>query len=360
MRALRSLMHAAAGAVLALAAFAAMAADYPAPKEGSFVARDFRFHTGEVLPEVRLHYRTIGEPAGEPVVVLHGTGGSGASMLTPAFAGELFGEGQPLDAKRHFIILPDAIGHGKSAKPSDGLKARFPKYNAEDMVEGQYRLLTEGLGLRHVRLVVGNSMGGMHAWLWGGKHPDYMDALVPMASQPTAMAARNWMMRRLMIETIRQDPGYADGDYAAQPKAMRLANVFYSTGTNGGTLAYQKLAPTREQADKVVDERLAAPFDADANDFVYAWESSGDYDPTPLLERITAPLLLINAADDERNPPETGVTEAAMGRVRNGRLLLIPASEDTRGHGTTGMARFYAKELQAFLQSAPRRGPSSN
>ncbi len=360
MRALGSLMHVAAGAVLALAAFAAMAADYPAPKEGSFVAKDFRFHTGEILPEVRLHYRTVGEPAGEPVVVLHGTGGSGASMLTPAFAGELFGEGQPLDAKKHFIVLPDAIGHGKSAKPSDGLKAKFPKYNAEDMVDGQHRLLTEGLGLRHVRLVIGNSMGGMHAWLWGGKHPDYMDALVPMASQPTAMAARNWMMRRLMIETIRQDPGYNNGDYAAQPKAMRLANVFYSTGTSGGTLAYQKLAPTREQADKVVDERLAAPFDADANDFVYAWESSGDYDPTPLLEHIAAPLLLINAADDERNPPETGVTEAAMGRVRNGRLLLIPASEDTRGHGTTGMARFYAKELQAFLQSAPRRGPGSD
>ena len=360
MRALRSLMHAAAGAVLSLAAFAAAAADYPAPKEGSFVARDFRFHTGEVLPEVRLHYRTIGEPAGEPVVVLHGTGGSGASMLTPAFAGELFGEGQPLDARKHFIVLPDAIGHGKSAKPSDGLKTKFPRYNAEDMVEGQHRLLTEGLGLRHVRLVIGNSMGGMHTFLWGGKHPDFMDALVPMAAQPTEMAARNWMMRRLMIETIRQDPGYNDGDYAAQPKAMRLANVFYSTGTNGGTLAYQKLAPTREQADKVVDERLAAPFDADANDFVYAWESSGDYDPTPLLERIAAPLLLINAADDERNPPETGVTEAAMRRVKGGRLLLIPASEDTRGHGTTGIARFYAKELQAFLQSAPRRGPSSD
>jgi homoserine O-acetyltransferase len=351
-------MHAAAGAVLSLAASAAAAADYPAPKEGTFVAKDFRFHTGEVLPEVRLHYRTIGEPSGEPVVVLHGTGGSGASMLTPAFAGELFGEGQPLDATKYFIVLPDAIGHGKSAKPSDGLKARFPKYNAEDMVDGQYRLLTEGLGLRHVRLIIGNSMGGMHAWLWGGKHPDYMDALVPMASQPTAMAARNWMMRRLMIETIRQDPGYDDGDYTAQPKAMKLANVFYGTGTSGGTLAYQKLAPTREKADAMVDERLAAPFEADANDFVYAWESSGDYDPTPLLERITAPLLLINAADDERNPPETGVTEAAMRRVRNGRLLLIPASEDTRGHATTGMARFYAKELHSFLQSAPRRGPS--
>ena len=357
MRVRASLMRAAAGAVLSLAAFAAAAADYPAPKEGTFVAKDFRFHTGEVLPEVRLHYRTVGEPTGEPVIVLHGTTGSGASMLTPAFAGELFGEGQPLDAKKHFIVLPDAIGHGKSTKPSDGLKAKFPKYNAEDMVDGQYRLLTEGLGLRHVRLIIGNSMGGMHAWIWAGKHPDYMDALAPMASQPTPMASRNWMMRRLMIETIRQDPGYENGDYTAQPRAMRLANVFYATGTNGGSLAYQKLAPTRELADKLVDERMAAPFDADANDFIYAWESSADYDPTPLLGAIKAPLLLINSADDERNPPETGITEAAMKLVPSGRLFLIPASPDTRGHGTTGIAKLYAKELQAFLETAPRRTP---
>jgi len=357
MKILRSLVLAASGAVLSLAAFAA---EYPAPKEDTFIAKDFKFHTGEVLSEVRLHYRTIGEPTGEPVVVLHGTGGSGASMLTPAFAGELFGEGQPLDAKKYFIILPDAVGHGKSTKPSDGLKTKFPKYNSEDMVDGQYRLLTEGLGLKHVRLIIGNSMGGMHTFLWGGKYPDYTDALVPMASQPTEMAARNWMLRRLMVETIRQDPAYNNGNYTAQPGSMKLANVLYSTATNGGTLAYQKLAPTREKADKMVDERLAAPFPADANDYVYAWESSGGSNPTPLRKRITAPLLLINAADDERNPPETGVTEAAMKRIKNGRLLLIPASEDTRGHATTGMAKFYAKELSAFLQSAPRKGGNSN
>jgi homoserine O-acetyltransferase/O-succinyltransferase len=228
------------------------------------------------------------------------------------------------------------------------------------MVEGQHRLLTEGLGLKHVHLIMGNSMGGMHTWIWGGKYPDYMDALVPMASQPTEMAARNWMLRRLMIEMIRQDPGYNNGDYTEQPKSMRLANVFYATATSGGTLAYQKLAPTREKADKMVEERLAVQFNADANDFIYAWESSGEYNPTPLLDRITAPLLFINAADDERNPPETGVTEAAMKHVKSGRLFLIPASEDTRGHGTTGMAKFYAKELQAFLQPVPRRGSSSN
>ncbi len=345
----------AAGVLLSLGTFAAAAAEYPAPKEGSFVAKDFKFHTGEVLPEVRLHYRTIGEPTSEPVVVLHGTSGSGASMLTPAFAGELFGAGQPFDAKKYFIILPDAIGHGKSTKPSDGLKAKFPKYNSEDMVDAQHRLLAEGLGLKHVRLIIGNSMGGMHAWLWGAKYPDYMDALVPMVSQPTEMASRNWMMRRLMIETIKQDPGYNNGDYAAQPKSMKLAAVFYATGTNGGDLAYQKLAPTRAAADKLVDERLAAPFTADANDYIYAWESSAAYNPTPGLDKIAAALLAINAADDERNPPATGITEAAMKRVKNGRLYLIPASEETRGHGTAGMAKFYAKELAAFLETAPRR-----
>ena len=356
---LTPLLRAVAGAGLGLAAVAAVAAEYPAPKEGTYVAKDFKLHTGEVLPEVKLHYRTIGEPSGEPVVVLHGTAGSGASMLTPAFAGELFGAGQPLDAQKHFIILPDAFGHGKSTKPSDGLKAKFPRYNSEDMVDAQHRLLTEGLGLKRVRLIIGNSMGGMHTWLWGGRYPDFADALVPMASQPTPMASRNWMMRRLMIETIKQDPAYNNGDYAEQPKAMRLAAVFYATGTNGGDLAYQKLAPTRAAADKMVDERLKAPFSADANDYIYAWESSAAFDPTAGLEKITAALLAVNAADDERNPPETGITEAAMKKVRGGRLLLIPASEETRGHGTTGMAKFYAQELAAFLESVPRKAATT-
>lgn len=360
MRILTLVAHGLAAAALSLAAAAAVAAEYPAPREGTYVAKDFKFHTGEVLPEVRLHYRTIGEPTGEPVVVLHGTGGSGASMLTPAFAGELFGEGQPLDARKYFIILPDAVGHGKSTKPSDGLKAKFPKYNSDDMVDGQYRLLTEGLGLKRVRLIIGNSMGGMHTWLWGGRYPDFADALVPMASQPTPMASRNWMLRRLKIEMIRNDPGYNNGDYTDQPKSMKLASVFYATATNGGTLAIEKAAPTRAAADKLVDERLKAPFTADANDYIYAWESSAAYDPTPGLEKITAALLAINAADDERNPPETGITETAMKKVKNGQLFLIPASEETRGHATTGMAKFYAKELAAFLQSAPRRGSSGS
>jgi homoserine O-acetyltransferase/O-succinyltransferase len=346
--------------VLSLFAFAAAAqTPYPAPKEGSYTARDFKFHTGEVLPEVKLHYRTIGDPSGEPVLILHGTAGSGASMLGAGFAGELFGPGQPLDAQKYFIILPDALGAGQSSKPSDGLRAKFPRYNYDDMVDAQYRLVTEGLGLRHLRLILGNSMGGMHAWVWGVKHPDFMDALVPMAAQPTEMSARNWMMRRLMIETIRNDPDYKNGDYTEQPRFARIANVVFATGTNGGTLYLQKLAPTRAQADKVIDDRLAAPFTQDANNFIYQWDSSRDYNPEAGLDRIKAAVLAINAADDERNPPETGLMDRAMKRVQNGRLLLIPASDDTRGHGTTGMARFWKAELKTLLDTAPRRGPPS-
>lgn len=340
-------------ALAAPPAVAAAAAEFPAPREASWVARDFRFHTGETLPELRLHYTTVGDPGGQPVLVLHGTGGSGRGMLTPAFAGELFGPGQPLDAARHFIILPDALGAGKSAKPSDGLRARFPRYNYDDMVLAQHRLVTEGLGLRRLRLVLGNSMGGMHAWLWGVAHPDSMDALVPMAAQPTGMASRNWMLRRLMVEQIRRDPEYADGNYTEQPASVRLASVFYATATNGGTLALQGSAPTREAADRVVDARLSAPFTTDANDFVYQWDASRDYDPSPGLERIEARVLAINSADDERNPPETGVMQAAMRRVAHGRLLLIPASAETLGHGTTANARFWRDELGAFLRELP-------
>ena len=348
-------LHALVAFVLALTSVSAAAADYPAPRHGEWVARDFRFHTGEVMPELRLHYTTVGEPSGQPIVVLHGTTGSANSMLTPNFAGELFGPGQPLDATRYFIIIPDAIGHGKSSKPSDGLRAKFPRYNYDDMVEAQHRLVKEGLGVPHLRLVIGNSMGGMHTWLWGVKYPDFMDALAPMAAQPTAMASRNWMMRRLITDTIRNDPEWQDGNYTTQPRSFKTAAVFYGIATNGGTLAYQKMAPTREQADKLLDGRLAAPFTADANNFLYQWESSGDYDASPGLARIQAALLAINAADDERNPPETGLMEAALKQVKNGRLHLIPASEETRGHGTTGQAKFYKKPLQELLDAAPRR-----
>ncbi len=216
--------------------------------------------------------------------------------------------------------------------------------------------MKEGLGLKNLRLIIGNSMGGMQAWMWGVKHPEMMDALVPMASQPTEMAARNWMMRRLLVETIRNDPEYNNGDYTKQPRSMKIANTMYAVGTNGGTLAFQKAAPTSAAADKFVDDRLAAPFNPDANDYLYAWESSRGYNPAPGLEKIQAAVLAINSADDERNPPETGVTEAAMKRIKNARMLLIPASEETRGHGTTAFAKFYAKELREFLDKVPQRG----
>ena len=348
-------LRAALSAAFALVSFAALAADYPAPKQGEWTIKDFKFHTGEVMPELRLHYTTVGDPSGQPVLVLHGTGGSAASMLTPGFAGELFGPGQPLDATKYFIILPDGVGHGQSSKPSDGLKTAFPKYDYDDMVEAQYRLIKDGLGVKHLRLVIGNSMGGMHTWIWGVKYPTYMDALVPMASQPTAMAARNWMLRRIMIETIRNDPDYNGGNYTTQPRMMKYAITAYGIASIGGTLAYQMQAPTAAMADKIVDERLAAPVTADANDYIYQWESSHDYNPAPDLERIEATVLAINAADDERNPPETGLMDQALKRIRHAKLYLIPASTETRGHGTTGSATFYKQQLQELLQTAPQR-----
>jgi len=350
-----SLLTVVTSAALFLFTFSATAADYPTSKEGDWAARNFRFHTGEVMPELRLHYTTVGDPSGQPVLMLHGTAGSGTGLLTPSFAGELFGPDQPLDAGKYFIILPDSIGAGKSSKPSDGMRTKFPRYNYDDMVAAQYRLVTEGLGIPHLRLVVGLSMGGMHTWIWGVTYPDLMDALVPMASQPTEMASRNWMMRRMLIDAIRNDPDWNNGNYTDQPRSLKVANVFYNIATSGGSLAYQKLAPTRALADKLLDDRLAAPFTADANDFLYQWDASRDYNPAPGLERIQAALLAVNSADDERNPLETGIMERDLKRVKNGRLYLIPASEDTRGHGTVGMPKFWKQQVQEFLQTAPRR-----
>ena len=339
-----------------LTAASALAADYPAPKEGSWIARDFRFQSGEVLPELRLHYTTVGAPSGEPVLILHGTTGSAASMLTSAFGGELFGPGQPLDASRYYVILPDAIGTGKSSKPSDGLRASFPRYGYDDMVTAQYRLVTEHLGVRHLRLVLGNSMGGMHTWLWAQKYPDVMDIAVPLASLPTEMSGRNWLMRRLIIDSIRNDPEWMNGNYTKQPRSLQFASVFYGLATNGGTQRLHKTAPTREKADQLLQQRLSAPFRGDANDHLYQWESSRDYNASPGLERITAVLLAINSADDERNPPELGLLDREIKRVKHGRVLLIPASEETFGHGTTGQAKFWKQHLAELLQSAPRRG----
>jgi homoserine O-acetyltransferase len=347
--------RAALSAALMLVSVTAMAADYPAPREGDWVAKDFKFHTGQVMPELKLHYTTVGEPNGQPVLVLHGSGGSAASMLTPSFAGELFGPGQPLDASKYYIIIPDGVGHGKSSKPSDGMKTAFPKYDYEDMVDAQYLLVKEGLGIAHLRLVIGNSMGGMHSWVWGVRYPAFMDALVPMASQPTEMAARNWMLRRIMMETIRNDPDYNGGNYTSQPRTMKYAITAYRFASAGGTLGYQTLAPTAAKADKMVDEQLAMAVPSDANDFIYQWDASHDYNPSAGMEKIEAMVLAINAADDERNPPETGVTAAAIKRIKNGKLYLIPASTETRGHLTTGNASFYAQQLKELLQTAPQR-----
>jgi homoserine O-acetyltransferase len=343
------------GALLAagLAGAAPAAAQYPEPREATWVARDFRFHTGVVMPELRLGYLTIGEPSGTPVLVLHGTAGSSRSMVSPAFAGQLFGPGQALDAAKHYIIIPDALGAGKSSKPSDELRAGFPQFNYADILEAQHRLLTEGLGVSHVRLVIGNSMGGMLAWLWGVTHPDFMDAIVPMAAQPTAMSGRNWMLRRMMVETIRRDPAYQGGNYTNQPASLLLAFLFFNIATNGGSQALQKTAPTRAAADAILDQRLAQPAAADANDLIYMYEASRDFDAEPPLGRIRARVLAINSADDERNPHETGLMAAAMARIPNARLLLIPGSTDTAGHGTTGQARFWREELAGFMKEVP-------
>ena len=341
--------------VFVLTALPGIAADYPDPQEGSWVVGDFHFHSGEWLPELRLHYTTVGAPTGEPVLILHGTTQAGVNMLTPALAGELFGPGQALDASRYYIILPDAIGHGKSSKPSDGLRASFPPYNYEDMVSAQYRLVTEHMRVRHLRLVLGFSMGGMHTWMWAQKYPDFMDIAVPMASLPTEMSGRNWMTRRLIIDSIRNDPAWMNGNYITQPRSAQFASVFYGIATNGGNQSLQKAAPTREKADQLLDQRLSAPFRGDANDLLYQWASSRDYNAAAGLERIQATLLAINSADDERNPPELGLLDREIKRVHNGRVLLIPGNDQTAGHGTTAQAKFWKQDLRGLLQSAPHR-----
>ena len=340
---------------LGLSGLAAVALEFPQPKEADWIAKDFKFSTGETMPELKIHYATVGDPKGEPVLVLHGTTGSGMGMVSPTFAGELFGPGQALDASKYFIILPDAIGTGKTTKPSDGLRAKFPRYNYDDMVQAQYRLVTEGLGIKRLRLVIGNSMGGMQTWIWGTKYPAFMDALVPMASMPTAMSSRNWMLRRLITDSIRNDPDWKGGDYTTQPKSAKFASVFYNFATNGGSQAYQKAAPTRELADKLLDSRLNGPFALDANDALYQWDSSRDYNVAPQLETIQAALLAINSADDERNPPETGIMDREIKRVKTGRVLLIPGSENTAGHGTTAQAKFWSAELKAFLETVGKK-----
>jgi len=323
-------------------------------QEGDFILKDFTFHDGSKLAAVSMHYITLGDAKSPAVLALHGTSGNGASLLSPDFGGQLFGPGQPLDAGKYFIILPDMVGTGKSSKPSDGLRMQFPHYNYDDTVLATYRLLTEGLHVKHLRLVMGNSMGGMLTWVWGEAYPDFMDGLVPLAATPAAMSGRNWIMRRMYIETIKSDSAWNGGNYTSQPKSLKFANAFFGFGTSGGNLGLQKRAPTRAAGDRLVEAQLAAASAADANDTIYQFDASRDYDPSPKLASITAPLLAITSADDERNPHETGLLEKGVAQVKNGQSFLIPASDETRGHGTTGMAKLWKERLVKFLMDLPR------
>jgi len=336
----------------------ASATDYPAPTDGDYTIRDFKVAPGEVLPELRLHYRTLGKPEKDAqgkttnaVLIMHGTTGSGAQFVPrPEFADELFGKDQPLDATKFFIILPDAIGHGKSSKPSDGMHAKFPRYGYIDMVEAQYRLVTDGLGVNHARLVMGTSMGGMHTWLWGELHPDFMDALMPLASLPTQISGRNRAWRRIIIDAIRNDPDWHSGDYEKQPPSLRTAaEMLWFMSSN--PVLRQKEAPTLAKTDEVLDKFIDGIVKADdANDVLYALEASRDYDPGPNLEKIRAPLLAINSADDLINPPELGILEREIKRVPSGRAIVIPLSDQTRGHGSHTMAALWKDQLLRLLK----------
>jgi len=339
-----------------LTAQLAPAAEYPAPVEADFLLRNFEFTNGATLPELRIHYRTLGTPSKNSrgvvtnaVIIGHGTGGSGTQFLRPEFAGELFGAGQPLDATRYFIVLIDAIGHGKSAKPSDGLRARFPQYGYTDMVESQYRLLTEGLGVNHLRLVMGTSMGGMHTWVWGERHPEFMDALMPLASLPAQISGRNRVWRKTLIDAIRNDPAWRGGNYTEQPPSLSTAaSLIFFMGSN--PVLRQEQMPTLEKADQVLAENSAnALKQQDANDVLYQVSASWDYDPAPGLERIRVPLSAVNFADDLINPPELGILEREIKRVKRGTAVIVPASPQTRGHGTHTLAAVWKQYLVRLL-----------
>jgi len=326
----------------------------PEPVEGDFVIANFAFVSGETLEGMNVHYRTLGDPANPAVLVLHGTTGSGGGMLDEGFADALFAPGQPLAADEHYLILPDAIGHGGSSKPSDGLRASFPHYDLEDMVHAHHALLSEHLGVEHLRLVIGHSMGGMLAWIWGIEYPDYMDALVPMACLPAPMSGRNWMLRRLLIDSVRTDPAWHGGDYDEQPPNLRTATAWFLTATAGGDVWLQSQAPDRQAADAFIDERLATVQVGDANDTVYQWDSSRTFDPSDGLGGIEAYVLAINSADDERNPAELGILEERLAGMAHAEAFVIPVGADTRGHGTTGNRAFlYADRLGAWLTSVP-------
>lgn len=354
------------GAAAALLAQAAVAEQARAqvgvtPTDGDFVVRNFRLGSSEVLPELRLHYATLGKPVRDAngtvtnaVLVLHGTGGSGRQFLTPQFAGVLFGPGQLLDASRYFIILPDSIGHGRSSKPSDGLYARFPHYDYDDMVRAQYLLVTEGLRVNHLRLVMGTSMGCMHSWVWAETYPDFMDALMPLACLPVQIAGRNRMVRRMILDSIRTDPEWNNGEYKSQPRGLRAA-LYILLVLGSSPLQMQKAAPTRDAADKFLDDwlktRLAT---ADANDMLYQFDASRNYGPSPALDKIKARVTAINSADDLINPPELGIAEREIQKVKRGRFILLPITDQTRGHGTHSLPAVWKQYLAELLQSSQR------
>ena len=325
-------------------------------QECDFILRDFTFNSGETLPELRLHYRTLGKPERDAsgnvcnaVLVLHGTTGSGKQFLRESFAGELFAPGQLLDAQRHYIILPDSIGHGGSSRPSDGLRMRFPRYGYRDMVRAQHHLLSDGLGVNHLKLVMGASMGGMHTWLWGQLYPDFMDYLLPLASLPAEIAGRNRMIRKMIIDSIRNDPAWKGGEYEVQPPGLINA-IHLLIMMTSCPLQWRKEAPTRELADVFLQDRIKSSAGAlDANDMIYQYAAAEDYNPAPGLPTINAPLLAINSADDQVNPPELALMEEAMKKLQQGRYVLLPIDEQTRGHGTHTLAGVWKHHLAAFL-----------
>ncbi|KAH8814893.1 Alpha/Beta hydrolase protein [Xylogone sp. PMI_703] len=331
---------------------------WPTPTEGDFEINDFKFNSGEVLPKLRLHYRTLGKPQQDSngrttnaVLIMHGTGGSSLQFFKDIFAGELFGAGQLLDASKYFIIVRDGIGHGKSSKPSDGLHAKFPKYGYQDMIRADHAMLTQGLGVNHLRLVMGTSMGGMHSWLWPGTYPDFMDAAMPLASLPTQIAGRNRMSRKMIIDAIKTDPEYHDGEYKIQPTQGVKTALYILTWMGSCPLQWQKEAPDRDSADAFLDRRINGDLpNTDANDLLYQVGASFDYDPRPLLEKIKVPLLAINSADDQVNPPELGILEEGIKKVAKGRAIVLPISDDTRGHGSHTYAHLWKDELKGLLE----------
>jgi homoserine O-acetyltransferase len=340
-----------------VAAAPAQSAEFPAAAENDFVLRDFAFASGETLPSLNLHYRTIGTPQRDSsgvvrnaVMILHGTGGTGGAFLSQTFGGELFAPGQILDAARYFIILPDGIGHGKSSKPSDGMHARFPRYTYDDMVRAQHAMLVDGLHVNHLRLMLGTSMGAMQCWIWGEMYPDFVDGLVPLASAPTQIAGRNRVMRTMIMDSITRDPAYRNGDYTEQPHAGMVGAVNLLMMMTSSPIGWHKAGPTRDAADKWYEDQLKSRLAAnDANDMLYQFNSSRDYDPSPGLEKITAHLLAINSADDVVNPPELGMMERLMPRVKHGRYILLPITDQTRGHGTHSLPAIWGKYLAEFL-----------